>query len=483
MRVLVWLGVVALLVLAHRYDQHGVLKILPAVIAGVIGWLFARTLSAGRRPLIARAIAAIDGAELLCVAGVAAYARRLTAVWAGFQFLMALIGAFAVARDYGWSASLPWLPSAEAFGALWLPAAVAALFLGEFLTRPLLLPQAPRRSLFAFVRSLFRVWPQLLKEPSAEPGSVHWSERREGGGRFALWLIRTIGLRLGRRTARALLYPITLYFFVRRGPERRASRAFLQRAFNQPASTRTVLRHIHTYAATILDRAFLLAHSTRGFDIRVHGVEQIDAQLRPDHGVLLVSAHIGSFEALRVLADDRPDLNVRVVMDRGQTPALTELLHALNPAVAQSVIDLGRSGSEFALAIKDAADDGALIGLLGDRARPGEATRDAEFFAAPAAFPIAPYLIAAALELPIVLCFGLYRGGNRYDVYFEAFAEREQIPRAQRAEYVARCTQRYAARLEHYTRMDPYNWFNFYDFWHRSAAADRPAGSAVAGVV
>ena len=46
----------------------------------------------------------------------------------------------------------------------------------------------------------------------------HWSERREGGGRFALWLIRSIGLGMGRPLARLLLYPITLYFFFRRGP-------------------------------------------------------------------------------------------------------------------------------------------------------------------------------------------------------------------------------------------------------------------------
>jgi len=25
--------------------------------------------------------------------------------------------------------------------------------------------------------------------------------------------------------------------------------------------------------------------------------------------------------------------------------------------------------------------------------------------------------------------------------------------------------QRYAERLEHYARLAPYNWFNFYPFW------------------
>jgi len=243
------------------------------------------------------------------------------------------------------------------------------------------------------------------------------------------------------------------------------------------------LRHIHCYAATILDRAFLLARSTRGFDIRVNGLDQIEAQIARGRGVLVLGAHIGSFEALRVLAEARPELRVRFVMDRGQTPALTQLLHALNPAVAQMVIDVRGDGADIALAIRDAAQAGALIGVLGDRARTGEATRDAEFLGAPAAFPVAPYLIASALELPVVLCFGLYRGGNRYDVYFETFAERMCIPRAERAAQLAQWTQRYAARLEHYTRLDPTNWFNFYDFWHRPAAVEPAVRSSVAGNV
>ena len=52
-----------------------------------------------------------------------------------------------------------------------------------------------------------------------------WKARPEGGGLFALWLIRTIAKHLGRRVARPLLWPITGYFLVKRGPERRASRA------------------------------------------------------------------------------------------------------------------------------------------------------------------------------------------------------------------------------------------------------------------
>jgi len=59
--------------------------------------------------------------------------------------------------------------------------------------------------------------------------SEHWLDRPEAGGWFAIWLIRFIGLHFGRTFARSILYPITLYFYFRRGPERRSSRDYFRR--------------------------------------------------------------------------------------------------------------------------------------------------------------------------------------------------------------------------------------------------------------
>jgi predicted LPLAT superfamily acyltransferase len=80
-------------------------------------------------------------------------------------------------------------------------------------------------------------------------------------------------------------------------------------------------------------------------------------------------------------------------------------------------------------------------------------------------FPAGPILLANALKIPVVLFFGLYKGGNRYEEHFELFADEIHLSRASRpAELQAWVTQ-YAARLEHYCRLAPYNWFNFFDFW------------------
>ena len=88
--------------------------------------------------------------------------------------------------------------------------------------------------------------------------SAEWQQRPEGGGRFALWLIRNIARGGGRLISRVLLYPITAYFLCVRGPERRSSRAYLSRVHGRPVGLMAVARHIHSFAATILDRVFML---------------------------------------------------------------------------------------------------------------------------------------------------------------------------------------------------------------------------------
>ncbi|MGA9334608.1 MAG: hypothetical protein WBV39_10065 [Rudaea sp.] len=136
---------------------------LPSLICAFVAWLFARTLYGGRRPLIARAIAAIDGAAHLDDVQVARYARRLTKVWVVWQSAFAMLGAAVALHANGrFLPQSTYFPGPVEFGAIILPLAVALLFLGEFFLRPLLLPQAPRHALWWFATRLVRAWPQLL---------------------------------------------------------------------------------------------------------------------------------------------------------------------------------------------------------------------------------------------------------------------------------------------------------------------------------
>ena len=212
----------------------------------------------------------------------------------------------------------------------------------------------------------------------------------------------------------------------------------------------------------------------------MHGLDELRSRLRPDRGVLLLGAHVGSFEVLRVLASERPDVKVCALLDTQKTPALTAILHSLSPAIAKNVIDASRPGTEIVLALGEALSEGALVTLLADRARAHEDTVVVDFMGSPAPFPAAPFLIGALLKVPLVMCMGLYRGGNRYDLYFEALADELVLPRSGRKTALRAFAQRYASRLEHYVRQDPYNWFNWHDFWkiEDDGGADSPARDA-----
>ena len=305
----------------------------------------------------------------------------------------------------------------------------------------------------------------------------HW-QQREGGGWFAIWLIRTIALRLGRGVARVLLYPIALYFFLRRKDERAASRAYLSRVLHRPVTNYDVFRHIHMFAATLLDRLFFLAHGERHFEVEVEGLDALDRCIDAGRGVLLIGSHQGSFEALRALGGRRPDVPLRVVLDKQKTPALTAVLEALAPEVGAAVIDASRGGASVALAMAEGAAQGGMVALLADRGHRNETMCRVPFLGTPAPFPAGPWLLAAALKIPVVLCMGIYLGGNRYRLIFEAFSDGIDIPRGERAGTLDAIVARYAARVEHYARLYPFNWFNFYDFWQETGPADEPAAAA-----
>ncbi|HVF35226.1 MAG TPA: acyltransferase [Candidatus Saccharimonadia bacterium] len=309
---------------------------------------------------------------------------------------------------------------------------------------------------------------------------TRWHERPEGGGFVAMWMMVNLARGVGRGAVRLLLYPITLYFFVRRGPERRASRAYLGRALGRPARALDVMRHLHCFASTILDRVFLLSEQFNSFRIESTGLVELHEQIDRGKGLLMLGSHLGSFDALRALSRQRPDVSVRVVLDVGHNAALTQLLGALNPTLAANVIDARMDGTSVVLAIKEALDQGAVVTLLADRAAPGETTVPAHVLGTEARLPASPWLIAAALKVPVVLCFGLYRGGNRYDLKFEVFAESLALERRGREQALAAVVQRYADRLSAHARLAPYNWFNFYDFWQTPARAGPDADAASA---
>ena len=298
-----------------------------------------------------------------------------------------------------------------------------------------------------------------------------WMRERERSNRGWLRFMRAVATFAGRRVTRLLLHPIVWVYILDRRARQHSAR-YLSRVLGRAATWADVYRHLHTFSATVLDRAYLLQERFELFRFEASGVETILEPFNRGEGVLAFGAHLGSFEALRTIGHEK-GLRVAMIMYGDNARLINETLAALAPRAELHTIALGRI--DAMLSIRRWLDEGGVAGLLADRSLPGNSHRSKAvafpFLGEPAYFPDGPFRLAAMLRRRVVFMAGLYRGGRDYDLRFVELADFTNLAAAgaagagERDAAVRAAMQRYVSTLEALCREAPYNWFNFYDFW------------------
>ncbi|HEY9097759.1 MAG TPA: acyl-CoA synthetase [Thiobacillus sp.] len=308
--------------------------------------------------------------------------------------------------------------------------------------------------------------PNSVDSPTQQ---AEWVQRPERSNQTMLRIISWISLRLGRAPARVVLAGISLYFLMFSPAAKAASRNYLRRVLGREPRLANLFRHFHSFASTIHDRIFLLNGRFDLFEVEVHGQAIIDEVLATGQGAILMGAHMGSFEVVRAIGRNQPDLKVAMVMYEDNARKLNAALTAINPAAMLDTIPLGQIDSM--LKVQASLDHGTALGILGDRTLSGDAMLRLPFLGADAEFPLGPMRLAAMLKRPVLFMSGLYLGGNRYAVHFERLADFSTLERSERDAAIRASIIQYAASLERHCRTAPYNWFNFFDFWRPKDAA------------
>lgn len=303
----------------------------------------------------------------------------------------------------------------------------------------------------------------MKKLPATIPVSAHWAAQPERSTLAMMRLMAFLSLRLGRPATRLLLHGIAAYYLVFASEARRASARFLGRVFGRRATLGAIYRQIHTFATTIHDRVFFLCDRFELFDLEVVGEQELRVAAAAGRGIVLFGAHLGSFEVLRALARQRGDLRVTMLMYEDNARKINALFSGINADLAAEMIALGHMDSM--LRVADTLDAGHYVGILADRDLGPGGLVVSNFLGAPARFPMGPFRMAALLRRPAFFMTGLYLGGNRYRIHFAPLADFDAASSMERDALIESASERYVQLLEHYCRMAPSNWFNFYDFW------------------
>jgi predicted LPLAT superfamily acyltransferase len=309
------------------------------------------------------------------------------------------------------------------------------------------------------------------------PAREGWLDARERGSTFLLRLTVLLARLLGRTVMRAVVRLIVLPYVVFDERARRASETYW-RHLRGTASFGDVYRHFVYFAQCAVDRVFLLRAGTSPFRFRCTGNELLHALAREKRGAVLLGAHLGSFEAMRAMGGDE-ELPIHIVVHFDNAKRLNAVLAALSPAFLDRVVTIRPGDPTYVLELRELVRRGAMLAILADRTGMNDKVAPVRLLGDAASISTGPFLLASMLRCPVLFTVGLYREPDRYDLFCEMFHDPATGPLGRAPDDLQRAAQRYADRLEHYLRMAPENWFNFFDFWSAPAPGALPAAAAV----
>src|SRR5688572_8445347 len=203
--------------------------------------------------------------------------------------------------------------------------------------------------------------------------AVHWAHIGESTCAAGIWFLYGVHAVVGRRVLRALLWPVVLFYSCTQPRARRASLEYLGRmqsihgVIGATPSTRHWLRHLMSFAETLVDKLLATAGRYRWDTLRVEGQAHVDTLLAQKRGALLVTAHVGCLELCQALAARLPELKLTVLVHTKHAERFNRILRKLDPANRVELLQVTEVSAATAVELERRVRAGEFVALAGDR--------------------------------------------------------------------------------------------------------------------
>lgn len=287
-----------------------------------------------------------------------------------------------------------------------------------------------------------------------------WEGRSRGsktGYKIFVWLLQKGGL----KAAYSLLHFVTAYYrwFV---PATTQPLKYLYRSrlgFSERKTTQLIKKNIFIFGQTLIDKIALLAQVPTNLSFEHEGINNIEDIVNAGKGGILLSAHLGNWEAAGHMLK-RVDSKINIVMYDGEEQQMKEYMDQFESKRSFNVI-LIKDDLTHIYEMSAALARNELICLHGDRFRPGNRTITRSFLGEDANFPAGPFILASKLKAPVSFVFALKETNLHYHYY--SFPAKVYDGRGK--EGMEKMLEDYVEALENMLKKYPEQWFNYYDFW------------------
>ncbi|MCK8076534.1 glycosyltransferase family 2 protein [Vibrio sp. 1CM2L] len=317
-----------------------------------------------------------------------------------------------------------------------------------------------------------------------ESEQPHWSRTQERGTVLGIKLLLAIYTLLGRSVFNLILRGVMRYYHLTGKRARNASEQYLfqlkayaeQQNIELPAEL-TSYNHLLSFGHTMLDKLAAWKGDFSADNLTIHGQDQFESMVANKQGVLILGSHLGNIELCRALGRRHSNIKINALVFTEHAERFNSVMKAVNPQSDLNLIQVTSMGPDTAILLQQKLEQGEWIVIVGDRTSTSKESRSvwAEFLGKEAPFPQGPFMLASILKAPVFLLFGLRDDSQskpHFNVYFEHFSDKIELPRKTREQSLQQVVQKYADRLQHYTLKAPLQWYNFFNFWTLSKHHD-----------
>ena len=320
----------------------------------------------------------------------------------------------------------------------------------------------------------------------------HWSRLNEqAAGYWLLKFLLFLFFIFPVIILRVIAFPVGFFYFLFSKRGRTESRRYLQKIAPLVTNPKTVkkcrsffgpLTHIVSFSLAIIEKLQSWGGKFPFKDINFYDddINELIRELENGKGVFLIFSHLGNTEMLRGLLNFGKTgvsrkIPVTAIMDVKVTAHFNRMLRELNPQSGMDIIGADEINPHTAILLEEKLEAGGMVVIAGDRT---SADKDSKNFMLPflgkeAPFSSGVFYMAALMKAPVFFVFGLRRKvlslRTKYDMHVHKCPLSFDYSRKERMEKSLQMARSFASFLENYCKEQPFQWYNFFDFWQEGA--------------
>jgi predicted LPLAT superfamily acyltransferase len=224
-----------------------------------------------------------------------------------------------------------------------------------------------------------------------------------------------------------------------------------------------VYRNYYVFGQTLLDKVIVMAGIENKFTYDFDGEENLRQIVKGGKGGILLSGHVGNWEAAGHLLK-RLETRINVVMFDGEHQQIKQYLDQVTGGHKLNII-LIKQDISHVYAMGEALQKNELICLHADRFLEGNKTKQMKFLDEDAPFPVGPFLLAASFRVPVSIVFAFKETKSHYHFFGSQLLTRADTE--SKDDFITRLTSTFVQELEQKVKIYPQQWFNYYNFWQK----------------